>query len=825
MTSVLEPYAIELETEYRRRVAAGAFGPRPDLAYRSDPIRWMVERMGVREETLRWSMLPEYENHQWDGTKDPLIAIADALVAGKDVGVESGTGTGKTRFGALLLQWYLAVHKDGLVVTLAPKGDQLRLHIWKEIGRDWQQFSKRFPQAQLLDLGLRMRGDEQDKQSWAAVGFPVGVEAGAESATKAQGFHADRLLFVFEETPGIPKAVMTAVENTCTGDNNQRLAFGNPDHCFVAGTMIQMPHGARPIEEMAVGNWVDTRYGYRRVMACGLTSDSAPVFSVQLSNGRQITGTGNHPVYVLGTGFRRLDTLHSSQVLIGVDSWLTLWCFRVLRTVATLTQSARASGATIGHPRTIINRHCTERSGLLRMALSHTGMPSIISTGTPSIIPSTISPVLRGQNTVAFTSQPNYTGAKSTPPKFGPFLPLGMGHQRGWSGIGKMEGMLGRMLPIVSLHAKSVGLRLLAEIAEKFPRVGVGIRVVTVSTTDEKRPVYNLSVEGDHEYFADGVLVHNCNDSLHEFCTSPGVSHIRISAYDHPNVVCGRDIIPGAVTRKAITRRSEKYGQSGRLFQSRVRGISPLESASALIRWAWCQQSLAYATTPSYREGPKALGVDVANSEAGDKAAIARGVGRVLLEVEDFQCPNANQLGRDVLAEAHASKIVPELVGVDSVGVGAGTVNVLHDADFWVHTLNGGAKPAENGDAERFLNLRSQQHWQMREDLQHARIVLPDDPELWEDLTMPTWETRNGKIVVESKEDIKKRLGRSPNKGDAAILWNWVRSRYLQDVKPSDKYGDMDAMAIAERNSDTLEPWEQDRQNTEPDYGYHIVND
>lgn len=532
--------------EFDEHLKALTPGPIADSAYQNDPIKWMVERMGVREETLRWSMLPEYENHQWDGTKDPLIAIADALVAGKDVGVESGTGTGKTRFGALLLQWYLAVHRDGLVVTLAPKGDQLRLHIWKEIGRDWQQFSKRFPQAQLLDLGLRMRGDEQDKQSWAAVGFPVGVEAGAESATKAQGFHADRLLFVFEETPGIPKAVMTAVENTCTGDNNQRLAFGNPDHQ---------------------------------------------------------------------------------------------------------------------------------------------------------------------------------------------------------------------------------------------------------------------------------------QDSLHEFCTSPGTVHVRISAYDHPNVVCGRDIIPGAVTRKAIERRSAKYGRSGRLFQSRVRGISPQESASALIRWAWCQQSLAYATTPSFREGPKALGVDVANSEAGDKAAIARGVGKVLLEVQDFQCPNANQLGRDVLAEARASMIPAELVGVDSVGVGAGTVNVLHDADFWVQTLNGGAKPAENGDAERFLNLRSQQHWQMREDLQHARIVLPDDSELWEDLTMPTWETRNGKIVVESKEDIKKRLGRSPNKGDAAILWNWVRHRFIQDVKPVDKYGDMESMAIAERNSDTLEPWEQDRHHNEPDYGYHIVND
>jgi hypothetical protein len=35
----------------------------------------------------------------------------------------------------------------------------------------------------------------------------------------------------------------------------------------------------------------------------------------------------------------------------------------------------------------------------------------------------------------------------------------------------------------------------------------------------------------------------------------------------------------------------------------------------------------------------------------------------------------------------------------------------------------------------------------------------------------------NGVIKVESKEEIKKRLGRSPNKGDAVIYWNWVRRR------------------------------------------------
>lgn len=65
--------------------------------------------------------------------------------------------------------------------------------------------------------------------------------------------------------------------------------------------------------------------------------------------------------------------------------------------------------------------------------------------------------------------------------------------------------------------------------------------------------------------------------------------------------------------------------------------------------------------------------------------------------------------------------------------------------------------------------------WQLRLDLQHGLIALPDDEELIADLVTPTWEPRGGKIVVESKETIKGRLGRSPDKGDACAYGNYVR--------------------------------------------------
>ncbi len=65
----------------------------------------------------------------------------------------------------------------------------------------------------------------------------------------------------------------------------------------------------------------------------------------------------------------------------------------------------------------------------------------------------------------------------------------------------------------------------------------------------------------------------------------------------------------------------------------------------------------------------------------------------------------------------------------------------------------------------------------MNQKLTPRIIALPDDRELFDDLTTPTWFTRNGKIFVEPKEKIRERLGRSPDKADAAVFWSFVRSR------------------------------------------------
>jgi len=74
-----------------------------------------------------------------------------------------------------------------------------------------------------------------------------------------------------------------------------------------------------------------------------------------------------------------------------------------------------------------------------------------------------------------------------------------------------------------------------------------------------------------------------------------------------------------------------------------------------------------------------------------------------------------------------------------------------------------------------FANKRAEAWWKFREELNPDQqggsvIALPPDPELRADLAAPTYEVSARGILVESKDDLRKRLGRSPGKGDAVVM-------------------------------------------------------
>lgn len=117
-------------------------------------------------------------------------------------------------------------------------------------------------------------------------------------------------------------------------------------------------------------------------------------------------------------------------------------------------------------------------------------------------------------------------------------------------------------------------------------------------------------------------------------------------------------------------------------------------------------------------------------------------------------------------------------VVVDTGGGYGGAVTLrLRDNGIPVVGFNGtGRSSARTQDGQlKFANKRAEAWWRFREALNPDQpggsiLALPDDTELRSDLATPTFEVTQKGLQIESKDEIRKRLGRSPGKGDAVVM-------------------------------------------------------
>jgi hypothetical protein len=116
---------------------------------------------------------------------------------------------------------------------------------------------------------------------------------------------------------------------------------------------------------------------------------------------------------------------------------------------------------------------------------------------------------------------------------------------------------------------------------------------------------------------------------------------------------------------------------------------------------------------------------------------------------------------------------------VIDVGGGYGGATTLRLKDNQIgHIGFNGAERAAGKTKDRqleFANKRALAWWRFREALDPDQpggspLALPPDPELRADLTAPTYQVSARGLVIEGKDKLRERLGRSPGKGDAAVM-------------------------------------------------------
>jgi hypothetical protein len=212
------------------------------------------------------------------------------------------------------------------------------------------------------------------------------------------------------------------------------------------------------------------------------------------------------------------------------------------------------------------------------------------------------------------------------------------------------------------------------------------------------------------------------------------------------------------------------------------------DDAHQLIPTAWIDEAMARGAAiladTNYKLGPlDSLGVDVARggnmgSQLGatghDEMVISKRYGAFFAPLVVHKGVAIDD-GAKSAALTIAERRDDAPIHVDVIGVGTSTYDFLNQQNQHVLPINGSAASLGTAGVMRFANLRAELHWRMREALDPLnpdKVALPPDQKLAIDLAAPRWRLMKQGIVVESKDDIKKRLGRSPDRGDAVILAN-----------------------------------------------------
>jgi len=232
-------------------------------------------------------------------------------------------------------------------------------------------------------------------------------------------------------------------------------------------------------------------------------------------------------------------------------------------------------------------------------------------------------------------------------------------------------------------------------------------------------------------------------------------------------------VAAGRMSADWAEQRRRQWGENSAVYQNRVEGNFCADDADVLIPLAWVEAAIERWHARAGDFGPlRRAALDVAEMGEDKCAYVALREHGIQQIVKWGKTETMETVGR--VRQLHQEPLI-EIV-VDANGVGAGVCSRLREVGYRVVAFKGGEGTDQKDMTGEltFVNKRAASWWAIRESLDPSNnptIALPPDDELIGDLTAPhIVYTSTGKIGIEPKDDIKKRVGRSPDTGDAIAM-------------------------------------------------------
>ncbi len=249
--------------------------------------------------------------------------------------------------------------------------------------------------------------------------------------------------------------------------------------------------------------------------------------------------------------------------------------------------------------------------------------------------------------------------------------------------------------------------------------------------------------------------------------------------------------VPGRVSQKLIDHVYNEYGEHSPEADVRVRGDFPESETASIIRKEWTvEPKITYENEWLEPHAKRILGLDPADisatDDSGDESACVIRVGKNIEEVDSVRGRDQIGVGQWIVGKyfdmlKNGKKI--DIINVDCTGVGAGAWAAIKNDPAMKKEIRAKRvrvtrvmmqESAPEDAGARCYRMRDFMWWQMRLFFQHKTQYFAGKSnkyaQLLEDVRTPLYDTKTGKVKVESKRDIRKRTGRSPDYADALML-------------------------------------------------------
>lgn len=214
---------------------------------------------------------------------------------------------------------------------------------------------------------------------------------------------------------------------------------------------------------------------------------------------------------------------------------------------------------------------------------------------------------------------------------------------------------------------------------------------------------------------------------------------------------------------------AREYGEESNVYRVRVLGDFPTSEDDAVIPLGLVEAAVRREVAPG--DGGVVWGLDVARFGDDTTALAKRRNNTLLAPVKEWRKLDLMQVSGVIMNEYATTpdKDKPGTINIDVIGLGSGVFDRLRELGLPVRGINvGEAAPTQ---PERFMRLRDELWFKGRDWFDARDCNIPRDDGLISELVQPKYKLESsGKIKVESKDDMKKRGVKSPNRADAFLL-------------------------------------------------------